>query len=65
MIEAGRTAAARGHSLRQAIPGEREREGGSKGDGELAHLDVNLLGKTKETGRRRNGVEARSSELEL
>jgi len=51
--------------LRRAVPGERGREGGSKGDGELAHLDVNLLGKTKETGRRRNGVAARSSELEL
>ena len=51
--------------LRRAVPGEGGREGGSKGDGELAHLDVNLLGKTKETGRRRNGVAARSSELEL
>ena len=51
--------------LRRAVLSEGEREGGSKGDGELAHLDVNLLGKTKEMGRRRNGVVARSSELEL
>ena len=51
--------------LRRAVPGEGGREGGSKGGGELSHLDVNLLGKTKETGRRRNGVAARSSELEL